>query len=594
MSIKSLILVALSTLSPAERIRFFVAFTVQAFLSGLELVAVLLFSILANLIITQNMYVQNKVVNFVFFDILNFDGFQVSTQIFLLSAAVVVFLVARSVFSAFYLRKLNFFLVRKSVETQGKLLLYILKHNRTQIEQVNKQEMQLSLTRGVASLYNRNLGGLVTISSDLILLTAVITGLFIFDFYLMVITIAIFLTTFVTLGKRTQRYVSSVASEEKEGEVVARLQVYEVLDNYKDFVLNSDLDETVKRIKIPLLSQSLSAAKLSFIPVFNRYLYEALMLLIIFVMSALVFYRYETRVALGVLATFVLGLTRLIPAVLRIQQQANNMRMAFPFGRGAAELIKSSRRRILNAEEGVAIIGDVSDSNRLVLEKVSFNFPAQGEVLSDLSTEFSSEEKTVIVGSSGAGKTTLIDLISGIRGQSAGRVLWRGTDLNSAIKSGQVKIGYVPQDVKLISGSLRDNVLMNRRQISDAQIDDTMRICDLLPLVESLEQGENTQLGDGKRILSGGEIQRIGLARAIVHKPDILILDEFTSSLDVGTEETIFRHLFRNLHNTIVISVAHRNSAIEKFDRVVELSKGTISFDGKAEVWLKNRSGISL
>lgn len=593
MSIKSLILVALRTLSLAEKTRFILAFSAQVFLSALELVAVLLFSILANLIITQNLYIQNSIVNFVFFDFLNFDGFQVPTQIVLLSVLVVVILVTRSVFSAFYLRRLNFFLVRKSVETQGNLLLYILKHDRKQIEQLNNQEMQILLTRGVTSLYNRNLAGLVTVSSDLILLTAVITGLFIFDFFLMVTVLVIFLVTFVTLGKRTQKYISTVASEEKKDEVIAKVQVYEVLDNYKDYFLNSDIDETVKKIKIPLLNQSLSAAKLTFVPVFNRYLYEALMLVLVFVMSTLVFYRYETRIALGVLATFVLSLTRLIPAVLRIQQQANSMRMAFPYGRGAAELIELSRREIPRAEEGTKI-DDTRDSKKVILEKVSFNFPAQGEVLSDVSTEFSSEKKTVIVGSSGAGKTTLIDLISGVRDQSAGKVLWRGADLKLAIESGQVRIGYVSQDVKLISGSLRDNILMNRRQISDEQIVETMRICDLLPLVESLEQREKTPLGDGIRILSGGEIQRIGLARAIVHKPEILILDEFTSSLDVETEKTIFMHLFRNLENTIVVSVAHRNSAIERFDRVVELNKGTISFDGKAELWLKNRSGVSL
>lgn len=466
------------------------------------------------------------------------------------------------------------------------ILRNLLENTPTKFEKFNKQELQLILTRGVATLFNRNLGGLATISSDLVLVFAVVLGLFVFDATLMCFTLVTFTIAAFTISKVTRHYIIKNASEEKSGEVASKTKIYEILDNFKDFYFNSNHTATVIETKLPLLKQGLSATRLAFVPVFNRYLSEALLLLMIFVMSAIVFYRFENRVALSVLATFVLGLSRLIPALFRIQQQFQQIRISMPFGRSAAELIQSmgdfASSTLKAPREGF----DSLEDKVLKLESVSFRFELSEEVISSISTEFRTNQTTVIVGTSGAGKTTLVDLISGFRDPSQGRILWKNLELKRAVRVGQLRIGYVAQDAKLISGTLRENILMNRSQITDKQIREAIRICNLGPLIASLENGEETQLGEGQRILSGGEVQRIGLARAIVQEPQLLILDEFTSSLDLETESKILQNLLKDVKNSIVISVAHRTSAISHFDRVIQLVDKTISFDGATKVWL--------
>jgi ABC-type multidrug transport system fused ATPase/permease subunit len=591
MSLRRVITITLSTLSKGEKLKLLLAFILQLLFSMLELIAVLLFSILANLIVTQNLYIKNGAVRFVLESSLRIEERTVSSQIFVLSALVVCIFVLRSVFAAIYLQRLNFFFVRKSVETQGRILLFLMSDGRARIERGNKQEMQLILSRGVTSLYNKNLVGLVSLSSDAIVVLSILTALMIFDLYLAMATVISFSIVTLLVSRRTRRFINVNASKEKTDEVSAKSQMFEILDNYKDYFLNSDHLETVKKVKIPLLNQSMAATKLAFVTVFNRYLYEALLLVIMFLISALAFSRFDTRVALSVLATFVLGLTRLLPAILRIQQIVNSMRMALPLAKVAAELVEVAMTNDNShaTENFNQLLIDCE--NKLVLDKVSFEFEQSNQVLEEINIEFTPKQTTVIVGPSGTGKTTLLDIISGIRVQSSGSVKWSGLDLKSAIRGGQLKIGYVPQEVKLINGTLIDNVLMNRNQISVSQVREAFQVCDLDSLVKDMGETNEIQLGDGERRLSGGEIQKIGLARAIVANPQILILDEFTSSLDLNSEGIILRKLFEYLTNTIVISVAHRKSAIKRFDRVLELSHGRISFDGPTELWTRSSRG---
>jgi ABC-type multidrug transport system fused ATPase/permease subunit len=300
-------------------------------------------------------------------------------------------------------------------------------------------------------------------------------------------------------------------------------------------------------------------------------------------------------VALSVLATFVLGLSRLIPAILRIQQQVQNMRMSFPFGRSAAKLIAQIDTAASNQQESSSARSFLGKIGVLKLHKVSFSFEANVPILFDVCAEFRTNQSTVIVGASGAGKTTLIDIISGIRVPAKGNVTWSGVELNSLANTGELKIGYVSQDVKLFNGSLKENILMDRRQVTDEQYRQAIKICELDEIILRLEDGENTRLGDGQRLLSGGEIQRIGIARAIIVRPHILILDEFTSNLDMNAEKKILGNLLDNMKSdTIIISIAHRISAIKKFDRVIELSTGRIFFDGSTESWLKIHNKANL
>jgi len=187
-----------------------------------------------------------------------------------------------------------------------------------------------------------------------------------------------------------------------------------------------------------------------------------------------------------------------------------------------------------------------------------------------------------IVGPSGSGKTTLVDLILGILRPSSGNVLIGGVPPWDLISTQPGLIAYVPQDVMIINGTVRDNIAMgyNSDQFSDADFEDAIKLSQLTHLIDSLPDGLDSVLADKGSNLSGGQRQRIGIARALFTKPKILILDEATSSLDGSTEAGISDSLYSLRGEITVIVIAHRLSSIMNADEIIYIESGKILASG--------------
>jgi ATP-binding cassette subfamily C protein len=220
----------------------------------------------------------------------------------------------------------------------------------------------------------------------------------------------------------------------------------------------------------------------------------------------------------------------------------------------------------------------------VALKSVSFRYETKSEETIDLlDIDVSPGEFVAIVGPSGSGKTTVADLILGILNPQLGEVLISGESCLSAMKKWPGAIAYVPQDILLIQGSIKENILlgMESNAISDAQIEEIIRIAELIDLIQSLPHGMHTQIGERGAKLSGGQRQRVGLARALVTNPKLVLLDEATSALDGMTEEVITQSLGKLKGIVTVIVIAHRLSTVRDADRVLYLEEGKIIAQGK-------------
>jgi ABC-type multidrug transport system fused ATPase/permease subunit len=182
------------------------------------------------------------------------------------------------------------------------------------------------------------------------------------------------------------------------------------------------------------------------------------------------------------------------------------------------------------------------------------------------------------VGSSGAGKTTLVDLLLGLLTPESGQVIVDGSPIDLKKSSWQSDVGYVPQDIFLIDDTIRNNIafgVMNN-EISETQIDRSLELAQLSDLVRSLPNGLDTVIGERGVRLSGGQRQRIGIARALYHLPSLLVLDEATSALDLDTEKE-FVETLESIHAKItMIVVSHRMSTLKYCDRVFRLDSGRL------------------
>jgi ATP-binding cassette, subfamily C, bacterial len=196
----------------------------------------------------------------------------------------------------------------------------------------------------------------------------------------------------------------------------------------------------------------------------------------------------------------------------------------------------------------------------------------------NVSLEIPSGSVTVLQGPSGAGKTTIIDLLIGLNRPSAGSILIGDTPIEQVdLRQWRKKIGYVPQELVLLHDTIRENLVLGDEAISDASVTEALRQADALDFVMSLPDGVQTDVGEFGSKLSGGQRQRISLARALVAKPELLILDEVTSALDPATEVEIVKRVSTLTGRYTIIAITHRPLWTEIADKLYEVRDGTVT-----------------
>jgi len=283
---------------------------------------------------------------------------------------------------------------------------------------------------------------------------------------------------------------------------------------------------------------------------------------------------------LPVLALYGVAVMRLVPAMSAINAVLVEIRYRQP----AFDLVCAELNSLTNAivpqptkPAGHRRIKKLQDA--VCLENVHYRYPgAFVDAVCGISLTINAARTVAFIGTSGAGKSTVIDIILGLLTPTSGHVFVDGRDIQDDLPAWQRQIGYVPQDIYLIDDSIRRNIAFG---ISDADIDDlavarAVEAAQIESLIQSLPQGLETPVGHEGVRLSGGQRQRIAIARALYHDPSVLVMDEATNALDEETEYDVMDGV-RKLHgDKTVIIVAHRRSTIEGCDRVFRFEDGRL------------------
>jgi len=231
------------------------------------------------------------------------------------------------------------------------------------------------------------------------------------------------------------------------------------------------------------------------------------------------------------------------------------------------------------------------------LKNLTYRYPlAPSESLHEVNIRIPSRTTVGFIGGSGAGKTTLVDIVLGLLPPADGAVCVDGVDIHTNLRGWQDQIGYVPQSIYLSDDTLRRNIAycLPDAEISDNAVWDAVRAAQLEELVAQLPQGLDTLVGERGVRLSGGQRQRIGIARALYHDPAVLILDEATSALDTATEAEVMKAIIALRGAKTVLIVAHRLSTIEHCDWLYRLENGRVVAQGPAsEVLQSERSHVA-
>jgi subfamily B ATP-binding cassette protein MsbA len=312
-------------------------------------------------------------------------------------------------------------------------------------------------------------------------------------------------------------------------------------------------------------------------------------MLIVMVIVAFNFLVVSGELQAASLLTFLFALTRTTPLVSAI----NSSWTKFSSFQGALQSINDLLRRDDKPyfQDGTIEFSGLKQSIDFV--SVDFGYDPDELVLHEITLSIRQGETTALVGASGAGKTTLADLIPRFYDPTQGKILVDGIDLRDLrINSLRQHMAIVSQDTFIFNTSARDNIAYGVEHVDDQAIWEAARQANALDFILELPQGFETQLGDRGIRLSGGQRQRIAIARALLRNPEILILDEATSALDSVTERLIQESLETLSKGRTVIAIAHRLSTIVRADKVVVLEKGQIVEQGRYQELLEKRGRL--
>ncbi len=325
--------------------------------------------------------------------------------------------------------------------------------------------------------------------------------------------------------------------------------------------------------------------------VFRNYKYHAAVeilpdFIIAFIMCAIFYISYVYLKVPGQnILVLIVVLYQMNRRILSLQVEWQKLLVQMPSFELCNDLIENAQR--VRERTGERKFASLKESIRA--DRLSFSYGRE-TVLRSVTFEIKKNELTAIVGRSGSGKTTILDLIMGLFKSQEGNIRLDGVDMNEYdIFSWREKISYVPQEPFLFNGSIRDNICVGKAGASEEEIVRASKLASASEFIDKLPQNYDTLVGERGVKLSGGQRQRIALARALIRDPQVLILDEATSSLDNESERMVKCTLEALKGNLTLLVVAHRLTTIENADMIYVLEGGEIIESGKAGALASNR-----
>lgn len=586
--LNSTILRSSRVLSPTERKKIFLVVVIQIILGLFDLLGVAIFGILGSLAVSGvgERATGNRVT--MALKVLHLSDNSLQFQSAVLGCSAAFILIFKTIFSVYFVRKTTFFLSRRSAGISSNLLSKVLSQPLTQLQTRSMQETLFSITAGVDTITMGVLNTTVLMVSDVALMLIIGIGLFIVDPIVALSSFLVFTAIGFALYLTMQARAKNLGAQLAQISIDSSEKILEVLNSYREIVVRNRRRYYATEIGKKRFELANVTAERSFMPNISKYTIEVTVVVGSLAIGALQFAVNDAAHAVAVLSVFLAASTRISPAVLRLQQSAIGIRSSLGVAGPTLDLIEE-----LSGLSDRATINDLVQSDHvgfvpsIVVRNLSLKYGnTTKNALENISFEIEPGTVTSVVGPSGAGKTSLVDVILGIISPNEGFVKIGGKFPEDSITSWPGAIGYVPQDVMIINGTIRENIQLGfpNTDSHDDLVWDALKIANLFEFVQNLPEKLDTKVGDRGARLSGGQRQRLGIARAMFTKPKLLVLDEATSSLDGETESNISQ-AFQQLRGGVsVLMIAHRLSTVRDSDSVIYMSAGKIVCIGRFDV----------
>ncbi len=457
----------------------------------------------------------------------------------------------------------------------------------------NTSELLRNVTQETRYLTRNVMAPLLKITKDLVLITGIFALLLwseplntLIVFVIVGGGAALFLRL---IRERTQKYGKTAQND--RGNMIR--SVNEGLGGFKDArVLNREKwfhKRFTNNVKSFAKSQTFSqAASMANKPVIETIAVSGMLLI------ALLLYWQERGLesVIPVMTLFGAATLRLMPAIQEMMRSFTDLRYyhftVYPVYNDTMELEGETRK--YNEKKPYKDINKLkvkettlNFENNIRFEEASYTYPrSDKEAVKNLSFSIPKGNAVGFVGPSGAGKTTLVDMLLGLLIPQQGRIIVDNTDIHTNISAWKGNIGYIPQFIFLADDTIKHNIAFGLpdEEIEEIKLQNAIKAAQLDELVNSLQEGINTVIGERGTRLSGGQRQRIGIARALYQNPQVLIMDEATSALDNVTERYVINAIERLKGERTIIMIAHRLTTVEKCDHLYFMQEGQIEDSG--------------
>jgi ABC-type multidrug transport system fused ATPase/permease subunit len=563
-------------------------------LASLDLLGILLLGLVAAIATTM---VTGDAPSFLI-DILSRFGLSETNELELtivLAIVAGITFISKSVLSFILVRKSYRFLANRQAIISSRLAARLLSRPLLEVLGKPSQETAYALTIGVNSATLGVLGGAVVVAAEVAVLIVVAVGLMAIDPFVAILTVVYFAFIGVILSRILGARARRLGTVSSQAEIESYRAVQDAIRTYREVSVSGRRGITVTQFQDLRWRAAQVQAEMQIMSQISKYIFE---ISLVIGAGALAFSQALTRdvsVAVTVMAIFLAAASRTMPALLRLQQASLNIRNAAGVAAPTFELneqpwigeydpttASQSRFQIM---EGIRF-GHPDFEPSIELKNIVMSYPgADSPALFNISLTAKTGESLALVGPTGAGKSTLADVILGVLVPDEGSVTIGGISPGQVAATWPGAVAYVPQETSVLEGTIRQNVglALPTDALDDEQIWEALERAHLAAFLREQRDGLDTVVGEHGVKLSGGQRQRLGLARALYSRPKLLVMDEATSALDSTTEQAVSEAIQELEGEVTLVVVAHRLATIRNCSQVAYIEGGVIrsigSFD---------------
>ena len=492
-----------------------------------------------------------------------FGALDYSTKIAIVGSGIMCLLVLKTLISLYVTRKIFLFLQLKSKNMTRTFYLEIFTGSYSRLKKLINEDLHYVMSEGVPSVTFGIVAPSISVISDLNLFVLIAGVLFYVSPGSTLILIIFIVFMYFLMQKRFNADSDKLSKEANVFRMEAKRKIDSILSSFREQYVNNSLKDSVSDAVEARLKLLNHFSQMEFLPVLNRYLFEIAISVFATFIGIAEFIRTDATGAITTLLMFILAASRIAPSILRLQQNMIRMRLS----KIPAKVFENCQNYVRQFSPEIGqeelVVGEFNPE--IKLNKVSFSFSDSNEELfRDLNLTIASGTINCITGDSGVGKSTLVDLILGLSNPTSGDITISGTSPSNAIRTWPSQISYVPQKTVIFYDTIRGylNFGLSTNCYSDIEIMEVLKVANIWQKVVGLPNSLDSEIGFNGDGFSGGEFQRLAIARALLWKPRLLVLDESTNALDEELENEIL-YSIRMLKTSSTVIIISNNKTLK-------------------------------